>query len=136
MRRLLATVALAAVAVGTSSVVASAASRTVTLVSVQIREKITSTGLTIWDNDMRGGQRIGHDRLICTFTPRRTAACTISFVLADGLLRASTELAETQEHGTIRVLGGTGAYRGATGAGGFKNLNPAGTRTRVVLHLQ
>ena len=136
MRRALATAALAVVMLGGSSVLANAAGRTLSLTSVQIREKVTSTGLTIWDNDMRAHKRIGHDRLICRFTPRRTAACTIAFVLADGTLHASTELAEVQTHGTIRVLGGTGAYRGATGNGTFKNLNKAGTRTLVILNLR
>jgi hypothetical protein len=136
MRRALAAVGLAAIIVSGSSVLANAAGRTVTLVSVQIREKGGSNGLTIWDNDVQAGKRIGHDRLVCTFTPRRTASCKIAFVLAAGTLRGSTELAETQVSGTIRILGGTGAYRDATGSGTFKNLNSAGTRTRVVLHLR
>ncbi|MDX6644917.1 MAG: hypothetical protein QOK40_644, partial [Miltoncostaeaceae bacterium] len=94
MRRFLAVAALAAV-FASSSALASAAVTTITLVSVQIKEKATATGLTIWDNDVRAGKRIGHDRLICTFTPKGTAACRIGFVLAAGTIRAGTQLSQT-----------------------------------------
>ena len=67
------------------------------------------------------------------FGLRKRAAATSRVV--HPVLRVLAVVPLAVNHGPVSVLGGTGAYAGATGTGFFKQLNKAGTRTKVTVHL-
>ena len=64
------------------------------------------------------------------------ATCRVTITLARGTLHATTRVTPSAAKGTIAVVGGTGAYAGATGTGTLTNLSRAGTRTAIVLTLR
>jgi hypothetical protein len=77
------------------------------------------------------GRKIGHDAGVCTFTSLAPpeAACHITFILARGQIAIQC-LNAPPPHKVAAIVGGTGAYRGASGEAVIvENANQTGTVT-------
>ena len=112
------------------------ASAPIRFTSVQVSQKQTKSGLIIRDDDFQGKTKIGHDKLVCTFTSNARATCIVRVSLANGTIRGHLTVGQNISAGPIAIIGGSGAFKGATGGGAFKNLNTQGTRTAVALHIK
>lgn len=134
MKRALA-LSAALVAAAAALPVAASAAETIRYTSVTTKETESRQGLVIIGKAVKGGEKIGTDRLKCTFGPGG-GTCTYVVKLAEGSIRGTTKVSENSQSGPIKVVGGTGEYAGAKGAGSYRNVNPAGTRTGIVLNLR
>jgi hypothetical protein len=139
-----ATIAAAAVAfaLGTTGAlvlpaVASAHSAVHTLKFVSVLKKLviyTKTTVAEQDTDVtRTGKIIGFDELYATQTGKTTGTATVAFAESGGLLYGALTLTHNgaRAHGT--VTGGTGAFKGATGAITVKAANSSGTHSAVTI---
>jgi len=124
-----------ALALASAAVVAAAASTTMSFVSVNGPMKTTKTGFVQTNGDFVGKKKIGTDRLACHLTKQGRARCLVTVIRPKGTLRATISLTGTASSGTVKIVGGTGVYKGATGSGTFKNQNKSGTKTAVTLTL-
>jgi hypothetical protein len=61
------------------------------------------------------GKLVGHDVVSCTSTSTSAARCKATYTLARGTLRVAGTVRSSQPESILRVLRGTGAYRGRTG---------------------
>jgi hypothetical protein len=87
------------------------------------------------DTVYQGGNVIGSERAVCRFTGHfENPRCRITLFLPGGRLFVFVRITP-DPRGSFRVTGGTGKYEGRTGIGIYKNLNEAGTRTRVIIWL-
>jgi hypothetical protein len=62
-------------------------------------------------------------------------AAALAFIRAAGTINSTFTLKANQNRGTLKIVGGTGTYQGATGTGIFKNLDPQGDRSAITLKL-
>jgi hypothetical protein len=122
--------AMAAVSGGTG--LALAAPSTLNLTTQTTREKAVFTST---EDIFQGGKKVGTDRVSCTSVSETKADCKVTVTLAKGTILA-TFTGGSASSGPIKVVGGTGAYKGATGTGSYRNLNKDGTRTAVTLRLK
>jgi hypothetical protein len=132
MRRTLAVLTSAAL-LGGGAALATAAPSTLSFTSKTTSQKAIFTS---FDNVFQGSKKIGTDRVVCTGGSGNTANCTVFLKLPKGTIHAAFVSKNNSGGGPLRVLGGTGSYRGASGTGTFKQLNKAGTSTAVTLTLK
>jgi hypothetical protein len=121
-------------AVASGAVLATAAPKTISFTSVTVSQKQTKAGFSSVSNDLVGKNKVGQDRLNCAFK-KNTGHCTVKFIRAAGTINSTFTLKGNQNHGTLKIVGGTGTYQGATGTGSFKNLDPQGNRSAITLKL-
>jgi hypothetical protein len=129
----LAGTALAALAAGAA--LAAAAPQTISFVSVTARQSQTKNGFVIVDNDVVGKTKVGTDRVKCTFGEDNVAACVLTVTRPDGTIKGAFSLKGNASRGSLRIVGGAGAYEAATGTGTWRNLDKEGKRTAVTLKL-
>jgi hypothetical protein len=87
------------------------------------------------DTAFQNGRVVGESYARCRFTGNfENLRCRIRLTLPAGTLSVFVRLTP-DPRGSFRVTSGTGAYQGRTGVGIYKNLNEAGTRTRLVIWL-
>jgi hypothetical protein len=68
----------------------------------------------IEENLTSGGRKIGHDLLHCTMISAEADHCSATFTFSGGTVAVSgTD--RNQTNNQLRIVGGTGAYRGAKG---------------------
>ena len=69
------------------------------------------------DRLLAQGEEVGHNAGVCTITDAAGGEmiCVVTWLLPEGTI--STQLLNTPPEKTFAVIGGTGAYEGATGAG-------------------
>jgi hypothetical protein len=105
------------------------------LISVQVSQKQpTKDTVVVQDNDLINGKKAGHDTLRCKFASIK-ANCSIVIALAAGKLNGKLVILFSASSGRGLITGGSGKYAGANGSFKYKNLNPKGTRTSVVVTL-
>jgi hypothetical protein len=132
MRRTLALLAATAAVGGGAAVLAVAAPTTLNLTTQATSQKVTFTSI---EDVFQGGKKVGTDRVVCTSVSETKASCKVTVTLAKGTILATFTSAQNETSGPIKVVGGAGAYKGATGSGTYKNLNKDGTKTSVTLKL-
>ena len=62
-----------------------------------------------------GGKVAGHDRIACTIVSAARAQCTATFTFANGTFKVSGPINPQKARNTLRIVGGTGSYKGAKG---------------------
>ena len=81
------------------------------------------------------GQITGTSHSVCRFRGNfENPRCRITFSLPQGKLFVFFRPVPNPR-GSLTVTGGTGAYRGRTGVGIFRDLNAEGSLTRIVFWL-
>jgi hypothetical protein len=81
------------------------------------------------------GQITGTSNAVCRFTGNfENPRCRLVLSVPQGKLFVFVRLVP-DPRGSFTVTGGTGAYRGRTGVGIFRDLNAEGTVTRIVIWL-
>ena len=104
--------------------------------AIEVSNHQTKTGIVFHDRDYIGSKQIGTDTGTCTFVSKNIAHCKVVFVRTSGTIFLSLNFTSTATAGHGVVTGGTGAYFGNRGTFTFRQLNKAGTRTRIVLSLK
>lgn len=132
MKRMLVLLSAAA-ALGGGVLLATASPSTLTFTS---QTKSQTATFTSTDDVLQGAKKIGTDKVVCTSNGSNTASCKLTVTLAKGTINGTFTSTENASSGPIKVVGGTGAYEGATGTGTYKNLNKDGTKTAVTLKLK
>jgi hypothetical protein len=89
---------------------ASAKPRSFTVIGVESPGgSATVSGETLF----AGTHKVGHDRTVCT--PGRVTACRTTFFLQTGTIQTPDAEATNGSTFTLRLVKGTGSYRGAKG---------------------
>ena len=76
---------------------------------------------------------MGTDKITCVFAGGR---CKVAITLSTGVINVAFVTQADATGGPLKVVGGTGSYKGATGAGTYTQLNKDGSRTAVTLNLK
>lgn len=99
----------------------------------QGQKQLNQTTFTEEDKDVQKGKTIGYDVLLFNATSANSSAGRVAFASKNGFLygKLTVHFTSTTFHGTI--IGGTGAYKGATGTLLGKNLNQAGSRSAITV---
>jgi hypothetical protein len=84
------------------------------------------------ERDKSGSNTVGHNTIVCHVNFGDVVDCTGTIVLAKGQITAIGEVPDTNRF-TLPVVGGTGAYRDATGQVKLHNLNDSDTDYEVQL---
>jgi hypothetical protein len=132
MRRTLALLTATAALGGGAAVLAVAAPSTLNLTTRATGERATFVST---EDVFQGGKKVGTDRVSCTSVSETKASCQVTVTLAKGTIVATFTSTQRSSGGALKVVGGTGAYDGATGSGTYRNLNQKGTKTSVTLKL-
>jgi hypothetical protein len=107
----------------------------VTLVSTNQEGSLGPRSFYFVDTAYQNGRVVGDSFARCRFTGYfENLRCRITLSLPAGKLFVFVRLGP-DPRGSFKVTGGSGAYQGRTGVGIYKNLNEAGTRTRVIIWL-
>jgi hypothetical protein len=132
MRRTLALISATAV-LGGGALLAAAKPSTLAFTS-----KTTSQTATFSSHDdvFQGTKKIGTDLIVCTSPGTNSAKCKVTLTVAKGTINGTFTTSQKAKSGPIKVVGGSGAYKGATGTGTYKQLNKNGTKTAVTLNLK
>lgn len=89
-------------------------------------------GSTFGFGDTITGSDTGTDRGVCTVIGRK-ALCTVHVQLSRGTLEVQGLVPEHSHHTPLAVVGGTGAYKGASGTARVTDLNDTTTKIEVAL---
>jgi lipopolysaccharide export system protein LptA len=123
-----------ALAVGLpASAAASSSATTISAVAMQQTSKTSGKKLTFTESLTSGVKVIGHDRVTCISNGSTSATCTALFTLARGTISVAGKVSFTAPSSTLRITGGTGAYKGKKGT---LRLTPAGTRSLEVFTIR
>src|SRR5215207_6339453 len=138
MRRLSRAAVIAAVLamVGAAGASTAVNREVIAFTAVVVKQKQGQATYTATEKDYVGSKQIGHDNVTCVVTTRTTAACNVEFVQQKGKLYLAFTQRFNQSGGHGHVIWGTGAYKNAAGTFTYKNLNKAGTRTKVAITLK
>jgi hypothetical protein len=124
------------VALAAAAALAMGVPKTIAFVSVTAGEKQGKNDFTQYSNDFQGKKQVGKDRLICSVQGGGTVFnCTDTVIRAGGTIKLSFTTRSTTTQGPLKVVGGTGTYKGATGTGTFKQLTRGGSKTLITLKL-
>lgn len=61
------------------------------------------------------GKVVGHDKITCTVTTASTAKCSAVFKMITGTIAVAGKLKTNTANNTLAIVGGSGAYKGASG---------------------
>ncbi len=134
MKTLLA-LAGATAALTAGAALAAAAPQTMSFTSVTVSQKQTKTGFIGVSNDLVAGKKVGTDRLVCTYSGKTKARCKVTVIRPKGTILVAFTTTQTSSGGPLTITGGTGIWKGVTGAGTYKNLDNSGSKTAVTLKL-
>ena len=142
--RLLATFSAGAVAIITSTVLATTGSAQTEPTTLHLHAiEQTTVGFTFngvprqgdrfgW-GDRLTGTDTGYDRGACTFVGKATALCTIQIQLSKGTLAAQALLGPRSNNTPVTITGGTGAYNGARGTALLTDIPPNKANVTITL---
>ena len=83
--------------------------------------------------DTVSGDDTGYDRGACTVVGRGSLLCTIQVQLAKGTLSAQGIVPQRSKNTPVAIIGGTGAYDGASGTALVTDVNTTTTDITVTL---
>ena len=124
---------IATLVLGAGALLATASPSTLKFTSKTTSQTATFTSI---DDVLQGAKKIGTDKVVCNTTGANTASCKVTLTLAKGTIDGTFTSTQNSTSGPIKVVGGSGSYKGATGTGTYKNLNKDGTKTAVTLNLK
>ncbi len=84
-------------------------------------------------HDKTGSTNIGHDSIVCHINFGGYADCTGTTVLAKGQIVTAGEAPPGGDKFTLAIVGGTGAYKNATGTAVFHTLNDTDVAVTLTL---
>ena len=132
MKRPIALGAAAVLAAGAA--LAAGAPRIIAFTSVPTSQRQTATGFRSVGNDFQHRTKVGQDRLGCV-AKQAVVTCADTVTRSRGTIEFAFSLRGTATSGPLKVVGGTGVYRGATGGGTYDGGEGAGARTSITLRL-
>jgi len=135
MRRIIAFVAVAALAGAVAVPLAAAKPKTVSFISVVTTYTQSQTRYTSVGDLYQGGKKVGQAHYACALSGN-IGKCTAHARLPKGTIVFKYVYDYSSPAGPVTVTGGTKAYAGAHGTGTYTPLNPQDSRTAIKLHIR